>query len=752
MTADPMATLRNVGGPRWIYGGAAALVVLHVLLAVAGTWNKSATFDENAYLGNGFSFWARGDYRMSPDAILPERWLTWPLYLAGYEPVPTDAWYWREGDIWRHAADFMYHRGNNAQAMLRTARFMTTLLSAALAWITFLWAKRLCGTACAFVALALYALNPLILAHGSNATSDVAAALAFTGTLWALWTLLHRLTPMTLTVSCLAVACAFVTKLSTLLLVPIGLMMVVVQLVGRRPLEWRCGRRSGEIGPWWARGASYVAFIAVHVIVTWVVIWAMFGFRYDTFAPTDGDPGKSYFGSWDDVLAAARKPLPGKTEERNQAAIELVAFAGKHHLLPEAYLLNFLNSLTTTAVRSSFLNGRYGIYGFASFFPLSFLYKTPPPVFVLIWLAIVTYLLRTAYRASVENVSWPKLLWSQFYATAPLWILLILYWTVSITRGINIGLRHILPTYPVMFILIGWSGVWLLGRMRRLQSAPAQAPSPIETQSPDAAASPASTPSASTGFLVARSPQLLSIMQVIVVAGLSWQVIDTALARGNYLAYFNFIAGGSDDGYRHLVDSSLDWGQELWGLKRWLDEHAGELPPNVYVSYFGSTSPSYYGLDAHWLPAFLPNETLEQDRTRPKEAGLQDGIYCISATSLQCIYNGNFSGPWRDDYEHNYRMLHNLIVNFVKNQANPAERDAPLAAAGLPDWNTAVRLFEYARFGRLCEYLRRREPDDTINHAIMIYRLSAAEVREALMNPPFEHYPPPKSPNDNVPY
>jgi hypothetical protein len=301
-----------------------------------------------------------------------------------------------------------------------------------------------------------------------------------------------------------------------------------------------------------------------------------------------------------------------------------------------------------------------------------------------------------------------------------------------------------------MFILIGWAGVWLHGKLRARGVAAVDEPSPTVVKSETAAEAPSSA--GRTDFRSARSPQLLVAMQVLIVICLAWQVVDTAFARGNYLAYFNFIAGGPSNGYRHLVDSSLDWGQELWGLKRWLDDHASELPPNVYVSYFGSSSPSYYGLEARWLPSFMPTETLEQDRKQPKEASLQEGIYCISATSLQCIYNGNFSGPWREDYEYNYRALHNLIIGFVQNKDNQAERDAQLKATGLPDWNTAVQLFEHARFGRLCEYLRRREPDDMVNYAVLIYRLSAAELREAMMNPPAEHYPAPQTPYDNVPY
>ena len=39
----------------------------------------------------------------------------------------------------------------------------------------------------------------------------------------------------------------------------------------------------------------------------------------------------------------------------------------------------------------------------------------------------------------------------------------------------------------------------------------------------------------------------------------------------NYLAYFNEAAGGPAQGWRWLVDSNVDWGQELPGLKRYMD-------------------------------------------------------------------------------------------------------------------------------------------------------------------------------------
>src|SRR5205814_9642883 len=77
------------------------------------------------------------------------------------------------------------------------------------------------------------------------------------------------------------------------------------------------------------------------------------------------------------------------------------------------------------------------------------------------------HVLRRAYQIRVERRNGLQLLWQGFYATVPFWSLLLVYWTTSITRGINIGIRHILPTFPATFILAGIAGAWwsdLFGR------------------------------------------------------------------------------------------------------------------------------------------------------------------------------------------------------------------------------------------------------------------------------------------------
>ncbi len=114
--------------------------------------------------------------------------------------------------------------------------------------------------------------------------------------------------------------------------------------------------------------------------------------------------------------------------------------------------------------------------------------------------------------------------------------------------------------------------------------------------------------------LVAKGLTVLAVLVLIVQSLLIWP---------HYLAYFNPIAGGPRNGYRHLIDSSLDWGQDLPGLKKWLEDHKDDPGwlGEVYLSYFGTGDPQYYGISPN-LAKLLP--------ARPDRHGTNRGMLTIS--------------------------------------------------------------------------------------------------------------------------
>ena len=114
----------------------------------------------------------------------------------------------------------------------------------------------------------------------------------------------------------------------------------------------------------------------------------------------------------------------------------------------------------------------------------------------------------------------------------------------------------------------------------------------------------------------------------------AWYVGASWTIHPHYLAYFNEIAGGPSRGYRCLVDSNLDWGQDLKRLERFMEEND---IPRIRLSYFGSDSPQRYGIAYDWLPSVVLVDP-SPERRKPI---LRQGWFAISATNLQGVYFEN---------------------------------------------------------------------------------------------------------------
>jgi hypothetical protein len=267
------------------------------------------------------------------------------------------------------------------------------------------------------------------------------------------------------------------------------------------------------------------------------------------------------------------------------------------------------------------------------------------------------------------------------YHLVPLAVLLGVYWASAIQSTFNIGYRHILPVYPALYIVCG------------------------------AAASRFSA-----------GPRAVRIA-VVGFAGLF--VVESLAAYPHYIAYFNPLVRRTE-AYRHLVDSNLDWGQDLPGLANWLGVHnAGDDKLPVYLAYFGNGRPGVYGIDALTLPAREPI-----DRVLPLDAGL----YCVSATSLQAVYE-RAGGRWNKAYEERYQATRQQLERITRGEIPRDEAD--------PLWTTAEQTrtratYEYARYLRLLAYLRHRTPDANVGYSILIFRLTANEIDRALNGPPVE--------------
>jgi hypothetical protein len=106
--------------------------------------------------------------------------------------------------------------------------------------------------------------------------------------------------------------------------------------------------------------------------------------------------------------------------------------------------------------------------------------------------------------------------------------------------------------------------------------------------------------------------------------------VSCALATPRYLSYFNVAAGGPRGGAKHLVDSNIDWGQDLPRLKRWMDARRVK---DIDLAYFGTADPHAYGIEFRKVALymdFFPDLPV---------VGPQPGRYlAASVTFLEGIY------------------------------------------------------------------------------------------------------------------
>ncbi len=236
-------------------------------------------------------------------------------------------------------------------------------------------------------------------------------------------------------------------------------------------------------------------------------------------------------------------------------------------VLPESYLYGMAFAAQRLK-RAGFLMGEISFDGWWHYFLVTFLLKTPLPLLLL--LATTLFALYRLWRQNRVVV---------LFLLVPV----LVYFGIASVGRLNIGHRHILPIYPFLLVMVGALVPWV--KQQRL------------------------------------------FVKGAVLALTAWFVVSSVAIFPHYLAYFNELAGGPQNGYKYLVDSNLDWGQDLKGLKRYMEAQG---IPRVWFSYFGSASPDYYQIPHNLLPSYVIfNRRMD---TQPAS------FVAISATNLQGVY------------------------------------------------------------------------------------------------------------------
>ncbi|MEK7097695.1 MAG: hypothetical protein AAB906_02515, partial [Patescibacteria group bacterium] len=206
----------------------------------------------------------------------------------------------------------------------------------------------------------------------------------------------------------------------------------------------------------------------------------------------------------------------------------------------------------TVGGNTTYFLGEVSRSSWRQYFPIVYLIKEPLAIHILNLMALIIILYGAVKLKPSFNRKKLKamLLWvKKYFAQIISFSFIIFYFGVSIAGNLNIGIRHIIPTFPFIFLL---------------------------------------TSDIITRHLAKYSLRKHLAVYLAVRILIGWYIISSLAQYPYYISYFNNLVGGSANGYKYVADSNLDWGQDLKRLAVFVDKNHID---KIRLNYFGGGSP-----------------------------------------------------------------------------------------------------------------------------------------------------------------
>jgi len=598
----PRAATPTCTRPRWYLPVVIGLLLLFAGQAILSLRHKAVTVDEISYLAAGYYHLKTGKFDLNKtNPPLMKMVPAIPLLLVGPDlpPTPDDVGEWEEVDNWHFARQFLYENSVSAETILFWARLPIVLLGVLLGLLTFRWARELYGDQAALLALFLFAFSPNLLAHTRFATQDLGLALFFTATLYTLSRYLAEPSWRRLILCGAAFGCAVLTKTTSIFLTPIvGLYALGHFALGTGVGVWERLPLVGRIEPNRVRLRQLLSFTQAFVVIGVVSLSCInagyfFERPFEPLSPDHDHPtlyerlpvDNRLTRGLVDLIVETPLPVPG-------AFLDVVRFQGSR----------------VQSGNSVYFKGDVSRSGWWYLMFVAITIKSPIPLLILVAAGVISMIRRRPRGAE--------------------WLLLLAAVTLlalfAKLKSVNVGLRYVLPLYPIAHIIA------------------------------------ASVLRDADGAVRHRW------VKIALALLCAWTAFGTLRIHPHYLTHFNALVGGPNGGRAWLADSNLDWGQDLRALKQYMND-AGIS--KVRLAYFGSADARYYDIDYDSLPSvgLAPNGPDEkwwyEEGAHPAEGETVElrGVIAISATQWAGVFYGDYYAPLRDR-EPDAQIGHSILI------------------------------------------------------------------------------------------
>lgn len=513
----------------------AIALVIHFVLTITCIRANAPTCDEIAHhVASGYSYIATGDFRMNPaNPPLIREISALPLCFLNLK-ASFDSQSWKEGNSPVFGREFFYSANKNADRIIFWARIPIAVLSVILGLLVFMWSSSLYGYKGGMLSLAIYSFSPNIIAHASLATVDLGATLFIFAAVFSFWVFLKRQSVFSIVLAGVAFGLALASKYTSIFLIPVFVLLAM------------------QNGGFFKK----VRNIAIICMIGAATLFASYFFEIKPLIKNAPDiPEKiEYIKKFVDK---ARLENIGLTKER-------AIWIAKELPVPfSAYLIGLAGVIHQNSIGGyhTFLLGKVSEAGFWNYFIIAFLAKSTIPVLILFISAIA--FLFTANGSRIRD---------ELFLLVPI----VIFFAVLFSNKAQVGIRHLLPIYPFIFVLIG-----------------------------------------SLSAIHMKNIFKYGLFSIAVI----WQIASLFTVFPYPIAYFNEAVGGPDNGYKILRDSNLDWGQGLKALGEYVEKNGIE---KIKLYYFGTADPSYYNIPFNVMG--------EADFKEPGS-----GVYAISAQYLDSV-------------------------------------------------------------------------------------------------------------------
>ncbi len=521
--ARGFAAIRRLVLARKAEAVCAALLLLMAANLVASISRKSITNDEIVHIPAGYYHLVAGDFQLNNEhPPLIKMWAAVPLLFVQPDepPAPKTVEENFMERTWGFHERFWGLNDAQFQSVTFWPRLMMVPITLALGVLIFIFARKFFGETAALISVGLYVLEPTVLAHGRVVHTDVPAALAYL--LFFLTLHYYSEAPGLRRALFLGLVSglALLTKFSMLVILPVLAIYLLILLVRK----WRVARQRSQV----------LIHSGVLTVVILFLVNAAYYFQHPVLEASDV--------RW--------------VEMKSPALLGFVTTAVRvlSKIIPTYYLFGVYNiEVHNHYGHATSLLGQYSDLGWWYYFPVAFALKTTLPFLLLAIAALAwaVWILTVGSKGKRDT----RLLWTV--------VPIAVYMAISLTSHINIGIRHLLPVYPFLFI----AGGALLANLLSYQKQ-------------------------------------MGIVVVIVLFG--WMTFEAVRTFPNYTPYLNQLASRHPNWY-YLSDSNVEWGDDVGELAAYLKAR-GETKVRAALSGGWSTL-GRYGVNYLDMISLPPDQT-----------------------------------------------------------------------------------------------------------------------------------------------